>query len=45
MKMLSISVEGSSINDLTQFRTIFDTPPIIVKLLISKALVLLAQNH
>ena len=36
--------KGSSINDVTQFWTIFDTPPSIVNGFITTALVLLSQN-
>ena len=36
---------GGSINDVTQFRTIFNPPPPIVTRFITKALVLLSKNH
>ena len=36
---------GSSINDVTRFWTIFDTPPPIITNYITKSSVMLSQNH
>ncbi len=38
-------INGSFLNDVTQFWTIFDPPPLIVTLFISEAVVLLSQNR
>ena len=39
-----VSHNGSSINDVTEFWTIFDPPPYIITRLINKAIVLFLQS-